>query len=298
MTIKEFAKLCSCSTQTLRYYDKIGLLKPDRVDPWSGYRYYIPAQALDFVKIKNLQEADFSIEEIKPLLTRPDEQVYAAFEDKINRQMEKISKIRKIQKSYLTEKTMMEQIIYAMTDYLLDQCNHPEVLEALGLQKSDAPAILSHLRKYLNSQICKDSTGEVAMTVNDQVITGEAAVLERIRSLTEDNLSDTILFNDGTGVETETAAADDPDFTDWETAWEKPGWTCAGQLLAEIPVLQPGKQYCLWLRQREEQYSDDLSWPLFFLGAVVYRQNIDTISVNCAFSVVADKENTFKLLWK
>ena len=75
MTIKEFAQLCSCNAQTLRYYDKIDLLKPVKVDPWTGYRYYTSAQAIDFVKIKNLQAAVFSIDEIKVLLTKPDQQV-------------------------------------------------------------------------------------------------------------------------------------------------------------------------------------------------------------------------------
>lgn len=28
MTIKEFTKLCNCNPQTLRYYDKEDLLKP------------------------------------------------------------------------------------------------------------------------------------------------------------------------------------------------------------------------------------------------------------------------------
>lgn len=55
MTIKEFSLLCSCTTQTLRYYDSINLLKPARVDQFSGYRYYDSEQALDYVKIKNLQ---------------------------------------------------------------------------------------------------------------------------------------------------------------------------------------------------------------------------------------------------
>ena len=30
MTIKEFAGLCGCNPQTLRYYDSVGLLKPAR----------------------------------------------------------------------------------------------------------------------------------------------------------------------------------------------------------------------------------------------------------------------------
>ena len=83
MTIKEFASLCGCNAQTLRYYDKIDLLKPVKVDPWSGYRFYEKSQAVDFIKIKNLQAADFTIEEIKALLTLPDQQVYEAFDRKI-----------------------------------------------------------------------------------------------------------------------------------------------------------------------------------------------------------------------
>ena len=56
ITIQGFAKLCGCNTQTLRYYDRIGLLKPAKVDEWTGYRYYEEEQALLFVKIKNLQQ--------------------------------------------------------------------------------------------------------------------------------------------------------------------------------------------------------------------------------------------------
>ena len=65
ITIQGFAKICGCSTQTLRYYDRIDLLNPVKVDKWTGYRYYEEEQALLFVKIKKLQQADFSIEEIK-----------------------------------------------------------------------------------------------------------------------------------------------------------------------------------------------------------------------------------------
>ena len=38
MTIKAFAELCGCTAQTLRYYDRIGLLQPAQVDKWTGYR--------------------------------------------------------------------------------------------------------------------------------------------------------------------------------------------------------------------------------------------------------------------
>lgn len=72
MTIKEFSRLCDCNPQTLRYYDHVDLLKPVKVDSWTGYRYYDEDQALQFVKIKNLQRAGFSIDEIRRRFqTRP-----------------------------------------------------------------------------------------------------------------------------------------------------------------------------------------------------------------------------------
>jgi DNA-binding transcriptional MerR regulator len=51
----------------------------------------------------HLQQADFSIEEIKSLLGRNDDYVLAAFERKVEEQEQKLAKIRKIQKSYLEE---------------------------------------------------------------------------------------------------------------------------------------------------------------------------------------------------
>ena len=92
ITIQGFAKLCGCNTQTLRYYDRIGLLAPAKVDEWTGYRYYEEDQALLFVKIKNLQQADFSIEEIKTLLPGDDDLLMAAFERKIKEQKQKLYK--------------------------------------------------------------------------------------------------------------------------------------------------------------------------------------------------------------
>lgn len=43
-TISEFGKLRNVNINSLRYYEKIGILKPDHVDPQTGYRYYSPDQ--------------------------------------------------------------------------------------------------------------------------------------------------------------------------------------------------------------------------------------------------------------
>ena len=72
-------------------------------------------QALLFVKIKNLQQADFSIEEIKTLLPGDDDLLMAAFEQKIKEQQQKLERIREIQRSYLKETMDMQKLVSAMT---------------------------------------------------------------------------------------------------------------------------------------------------------------------------------------
>ena len=111
MTIQAFARLCGCNPQTLRYYDRVELLKPSRVDRFTGYRYYDEEQALTFVKIKNLQLGGFSIEEIRQLLDADDEAVYRAFEAKISEQQARLETMKNIQRSYRTEMTTMKKTI-------------------------------------------------------------------------------------------------------------------------------------------------------------------------------------------
>lgn len=44
MSIGEFASLRNVDLNSLRYYEKISVLKPAYCDPSSGYRYYTPDQ--------------------------------------------------------------------------------------------------------------------------------------------------------------------------------------------------------------------------------------------------------------
>jgi DNA-binding transcriptional MerR regulator len=66
--IGEFAALTRVSQRMLRHYDALGLLKPDTVDPRSGYRYYSAAQLPLLNQILTLREFGFSLEDIARLL--------------------------------------------------------------------------------------------------------------------------------------------------------------------------------------------------------------------------------------
>lgn len=64
MTISELAKLRKTTTSTLRYYDRIGLLKPDYVDPSTGYRYYSIFQYEKLGTILELRSLEMPVEQI------------------------------------------------------------------------------------------------------------------------------------------------------------------------------------------------------------------------------------------
>jgi DNA-binding transcriptional MerR regulator/effector-binding domain-containing protein len=56
------------SAKTLRYYDEIGLIKPDVINPENGYRYYSIGQLSKMLFISRLKSYHFSLEEIKAIL--------------------------------------------------------------------------------------------------------------------------------------------------------------------------------------------------------------------------------------
>lgn len=66
--IGEFSRIASVTIETLRHYDALGLLKPAKVDPFTGYRYYTAQQLQPLNQIIALKEVGFSLEEIARIL--------------------------------------------------------------------------------------------------------------------------------------------------------------------------------------------------------------------------------------
>src|SRR5258707_7166752 len=66
--IRDFARLGEVSMTTLRYYDEIGLLKPGRVDPETGYRYYMVDQLPDLHRILALKDLGLELVQVAQIL--------------------------------------------------------------------------------------------------------------------------------------------------------------------------------------------------------------------------------------
>ena len=292
MTIKEFATLCACNTQTLRYYDKIDLLKPVKVDPWSGYRYYEGSQALDFVKIKNLQSADFSIDEIKKLLTLSDQQVYEAFSRKIAEQEAKLSRIREIQQSYLAEINTMKKLINTFCTYLREETDDLDLLREFGLKPSDAPRVVDAIQKMMLRGVEKHPEEDDAITlvVNDQLFKGEEAVENLTFILRKEELTGTIELNK------DHIRKEEASFENYEPIWETHGWNYVHEFLDQIPTLESGSNYFFLFRLNDSTNRGSLSFPFFMIGAMLLRGYDAGITMGCSIESSKDGENHFTLL--
>ena len=62
--IGDFSNLVNISIRTLRYYDEIGLLKPEIVDKFTNYRYYTEDNVVEAQFITLLKEVGFTLQEI------------------------------------------------------------------------------------------------------------------------------------------------------------------------------------------------------------------------------------------
>jgi DNA-binding transcriptional MerR regulator len=65
-----FSKMNRVTVKTLRFYDDEGLLKPCKVDEWTGYRYYSGEAITKLHHILALKQIGLSIKEIKTILEK------------------------------------------------------------------------------------------------------------------------------------------------------------------------------------------------------------------------------------
>ena len=293
ITIQGFAKLCGCNTQTLRYYDRIGLLTPAKVDEWTGYRYYEEEQAMLFVKIKNLQQADFTIEEIKALLPGNDDLLMAAFERKIEEQQQKLERIREIQRSYLKETMDMQKLVSTIIVFVDEHLNNPVLWEEFGADMDRRTEITAKAHAILADMLAKnrETLETVTLTMDDQAVSGAENVIRAIQEGNLDSAGRILVNPDGTeesdGVPEDAAVI-----------FERHGWSHISEWIRKMPLLkEAGERYCVF-ELTAESAANDVDLPMMML--VMMASEMDELKggVTCNTIPSKDGKNLFRLLYK
>ncbi|MGL4789778.1 MAG: MerR family transcriptional regulator [Anaerotignaceae bacterium] len=76
-SIGEVSKMCNISKKALRFYDKIGIIVPDKVCDDNNYRFYSHSTLLSIPVIKYFKHMGFKLEDMKQLLESNDYEIPA-----------------------------------------------------------------------------------------------------------------------------------------------------------------------------------------------------------------------------
>ncbi|WP_315116387.1 MerR family transcriptional regulator [uncultured Clostridium sp.] len=117
-TIGEFSKIGKVTTKMLRHYDKIGLIKPNYVNPENQYRFYEKTQIKDILTINKLKRFGFSLEEIKKIIEDEKDKNEEELNKLIKKRIDEIKIEIKLNSSILFELKEMEKKIMKGEDIM------------------------------------------------------------------------------------------------------------------------------------------------------------------------------------
>lgn len=126
--IGDFAKICNVSTQTLRYYDIEGVLKPNVIDSTTGYRFYSLDAVDKFKLISFYKKLGFSLDEIKKLQTATKDQT----RDMLQKRKEEL----------LCSINQFDNLIKIIDDALQNDSEKTLFSELMNLPFSDDPQVI------------------------------------------------------------------------------------------------------------------------------------------------------------
>lgn len=136
--IGKFSQMMQVTVKTLRHYELKGLLQPNAVDEWTGYRFYTVEQMQKLRNIRDFQRLGFSLDEIKDLY---DDESHTPSVEQITRKIEQ------------TESQLKELIIRRRN--LLDwrnSRNEIKTMEKFSIQSLPEIIVASHREVIPNYQ--------------------------------------------------------------------------------------------------------------------------------------------------
>lgn len=275
MTIKNFAALCGCSPQTLRYYDRVDLLKPIRVDKWSKYRFYSEDQAVLFAKIKSLQTAGFSIDEIKRLSNEDDGVIYKAIGQKISELESRLESVKAIQGTYMHRIKQMNEKIARFKQHMLNTMSAYDPSEEFGIDTEQYADITQNFMGIFNN-ISDINPNDFEWSDDRIDIVGSEAVKAHDAECAD------ILHNDN-----------------YKIVYEKHGWQNARDFIPELRTFfDAHSDFSLCFLLDEVKNRNALAFGNTFLGSLLTKTDspLAGLNVNLIINDSKDGLNHFYML--
>ena len=151
MTIKEFAHICGCNPQTLRYYDQI----------------------------KNLQKAGFTIDEIRGLLDKDNLAICRAFDEKIAKEEKRLQEIKDIRQSYQTEMNNIKNKIDAVRKKITEEMQAYNQTSEFGLHADKYEGLIDNVNRYLDNMAFASTLMGLILTKNPDKTCGFTCNIEK-----------------------------------------------------------------------------------------------------------------------
>lgn len=150
-SIGEAAELVNVTSETLRHYDRIGLVKPSKKDERTKYRYYTKQDIVRLNTVRALQQMDLPLQEIKKVLEYDDLQKIVDYLAEAEKKAEaKIAAIEYSKSKILLAKADYEKKLYRQsknkTIYIREFPQRTIMLSALEYPTVDN--LWSYLRHF------------------------------------------------------------------------------------------------------------------------------------------------------
>lgn len=206
--IGDFSRLSRITVKTLRYYDEIGLLKPVKVDQFTGYRYYSADQLPRLNYIIALKNMGLSLEEVTTLISNDltPHQMRDIFilkkgelQQRLNEEQKRLEQVENLLKQIEKEGTMPDyqitikkvepQLIASIRDVLPTYGDvgqlYGEIFKYLGkkwvFKPAGPPMLICHDGEYKEADVDVEAAVPIGKNIqgSDRVKVYELPVMEQ-----------------------------------------------------------------------------------------------------------------------
>lgn len=202
LSIGEMSKLFNVSIHTLRYYDKIGLLKPSEVDPISNYRYYDEQGFYILGKIKDLKLIGLPLNKIKPLLDGTIEEAEEAYKNMRENALESIDNLNQIV-AYLDDQLQQIDEVKSDNCYIEPQIITLPKREGCIIDVNDSSGLIERIEAIENFGKKNNTNAEIfykpsrLMSFSSNVERSLQSYLALKRDMSSSSLSETYILDEG-----------------------------------------------------------------------------------------------------